>query len=351
MRYTSESICWNPTKAHLWGLPNMETAPPPVEHPSKRGLLIFPLFRGGADTDLAHHDAQAACWARHTWLSFSDARDFGIEAKFYVEEQCQEQVEAVFEQNHILSEDVVYFEADHLEDRYPDGSFTGYGKRAAFYTDKRFKEYEWIVQADTDIFVMSGKKEKFPFFQPFFDACQEPIIGSLGFNNRGGLVQKPFPNIDSSYWIYRVFPHNYRSVKTDDEYVAEWLRRAKDLVGENAIKPFYDSSLRFAEPHTGISTFPARYFMKHRWEDCEWLSKAGRELQAIESPLSLWSAMGHPVFDMEKEMELQLISLNSMGTPRGYEKFVEYSLSETPFLFHYHYPLIELMWRREIGAL
>lgn len=329
----------------------MEKAPAPVENPSKRGLLIFPLFRGGVDTDLAHHDAKAACWARHTWLSFSDARDYGIEAKFYVESQCKEQAKQVFAENAILPEDVIYFEADHLEDRYPDGSFTGYGKRAAFYTDERFKEYEWVFQADTDLFVMCPDRErKLSFFQRFFDTCRDPVIGMLSARKRE-LTEPPFPNIGSSYWIYRVFPHNFRSMKGDDEYVTEWLRRAKELVGEAATKPFYDSNLRFIEPHTGMSTFPARYFMENRWEDCEWLSTAGRDLQAIESPLSLWGAMGNPLFDIEIEQELRLISLDSMGNTEGYECFVRFSLLKRPFMFHYHYPFVDLMWKKGIGVL
>ena len=124
--------------------------------------------------DVAHHVAIAAVWARRSWMTHTDANDYGIEIKFYVEECVRDSAMPILERNFVEEQDIIWYDdGDKLEGVIPnpegDGYMTYGTKKCASYTDYRFEDYDWIFDTDSDIFAVSARGEKYPFFQKFFE--------------------------------------------------------------------------------------------------------------------------------------------------------------------------------------
>ena len=95
-------------------------------------------------------------------MSFTDAIDYGIEVKFYVDERVRDAAMPILERNFIREDDVIFHDnARQFDVTYPTTAI----QKAASYTDDRFADYDWIFDVDTDIFVMSPNRKKLPFFR------------------------------------------------------------------------------------------------------------------------------------------------------------------------------------------
>ena len=343
MRSKQRGPCYNPDKSHLHRLPDLEEheAPTRLHTPSSRGLVLITQFEARPnDHHIPHHGGVSAAWARRSWIKYSDASDFGIEVKLYIEERLRDQdgVIETLRENQIGEEDILWFNADHLEGVMPhrDGGFVTHGgKKCAMFTDRQLQDYEWVFQFDSDIFVMQSSK-KLPFFQRFFEKTPHDSIAAA-FLSTGSDPRElgATRDVDAQF---------------SEEGLAGFKKRVRSGFGQETLDSLREG---FMAMHGGMEAFPARHFMSERWEDCEWLSNAAYWLLCDESVLTVWHKLGNPIFDMtDLEIAICLIADPfSKWTVSTVEAMVNQHINQEPFILHYGANIFEMLWREGIGAL
>ena len=330
-----------PSKSHLSNLPDIDVSQVPSrpDSISKRGLVLLPIFSGFPNNfplrdDVAHHVASCACWARRSWLVNTDANDYGIEVKFYVEERVKDSAIPILERNFVEERDIIWFDGSRLE-----GVLSGVGthgiKKCASYNDDRFQDYDWIFDVDSDVFAVSATGEKYPFFQNFFSNCHENIVGAC-------FVSSLSSNPEC------LTPYDIGWGTFEGDSVEAWKSRFEAIAGQAMLNKYFDPNLSFMTCNGSIVAFPAKHFMHNRRADCDFLVNTTRELLDLEATLSLWHSMGNPVFSITDHVKLAMF--HAHFGPQDVDLFLRY-FSEGPFLFHYAFPGINYFWRKGMGII
>ena len=342
-------------KRHLRNLPDLEpdqVMDGTVREPGKY-LMLLSMFEGQRDKAyVADYVALSAIWARYSWLRYSDALEYNVEIKFYVEERVKDQAIPVLDRNFVDPSDVIFFNANKLEGVLPhvDGGWiTGGMKKAASYNDYRFKNYEWVFDVDSDIFVLSPNKEKLPFFQTFFENCVEDMIGVCWPN----FPNPPYPTPENQGWL-KIFAEASQmmidtGIPADQSRlkIPDWREQFEALSSPKLADDFFDESANFLICNGGIVAMPARYMMNERREVCEFLTTACRELLDVEAAMSLYAALGNPLFDVFQDQPICL--LHTDKGIEGLREFQELQEKGEPFLLHYSTSWLDYFFQKGIG--
>lgn len=322
-----------PNKIHLSKLPDLteDHIPPRPNSVSKRGLVLLPLFTN--PDVITSHAAISACWAHRSWLLYSDAIDYGIEIKFYIDERVRESAMPILERNFISENDIIF----HDNARQFDVPYQTTGiEKAASYTDDRFAEYDWIFDVDTDIFVMSPNREKLPFFRCFFEICDTEKIG---VSWRSSEYLTPL----DLHW----------SGGIPEEEVKDWKLRFLELAGEKLVGIYFDSQQAIIVPNGGIVAIPAKEFQRHRRHDLEFIMRASRDLRDLEAGLSVWDALiskvwGDSLFDIFPA--IKTTNFDNDADIGSLEHFLNTHSEGNPFLLHYSKSRVAYYWYQGIGV-
>ena len=346
MRHTFREQCPGSGKAHIWRLPDLEVheVVPSLSNPSKRGIVIIPIFEGRKVLDNHTYDAHSigGVWARRSWMANSDASDYGIDVKFYIEDRVLDYVLPVLRQNHVADNDIIVFDGTPYEGVHKDenGWVSYIGKKISFMSDEVFKDYEWVFECDTDLFVMRGNRP-LPFFKNFFEGSPSDMIGVLNIHR----INKTPVDLDWCYDAYR---------NRTDEAVKAWKDRVGSLFGHEIVERYFNTDHYQKAAHGCLMAFPAKHFMANRHEDCLFIRKAARVLHHDEAVISLWHEMGNPLYNMKASSESEdtpFIHLSSNLATNSLEAFNKLAGEDTPFLLHYGGVVFEKTWRQGIGAL
>lgn len=143
----------------LYELPNVDE---PVQSGVKQDsscLALIPVFRqvySRSANTLAY--IKSAIYSRKLCLENTDAVSEGVAVKLYIERELENIVIPILEANAIdLDEDIIWFATPPLE-KSRQGRWGRYSKKMVSYWDHYFKDYEWIVCSDADLFwVADGK--------------------------------------------------------------------------------------------------------------------------------------------------------------------------------------------------
>lgn len=353
MRHTYRQECLISDKAHLWRLPNMNSSEIPLrlQRPSKRGLVLIPLFEARPYfDDVERYCVISACWARRSWIVNSDAYDFGVEVKFYVERKVKDQVEQVFGANGILESDIIWFDGDSLEGALPvQGGYATFGaKEGAIYSDTRFADYEWVFIVDSDLFVVTTCERHKPewrlkFFQTFFEICKEPIIGALWIGDKPD--NPPYRVATENNWC------RDGDGNTTPKSLDHWKDRIGKFVGEDILNIYLSPDHWYAEPQGGLTAYPSKHFQRHRRRDVDFLTQASYLSASSELPLSLWHAEGNPLFSVQRDQGIPVLMCDRSFSTETTRMLDIFSRNTIPFLLHYASTSIEQFWREGIGAL
>ena len=338
----SNPRCYNYPKVHLWRLPDTSGVRERYPMTSKRAILLFLLFQNQhpplsvkeashaeLDRTLEHHAVRSACWARDSWVRFTDAVPLQIPVKFYVEARTRERTLPMFEDNGFTEDDILWFDGDPFEPTNPELK-PHCGKKLAMFADERLAAYDWVLQADSDLFVASPEGARYPFFANLFPRPQE--LGSLRIN------LEPSSLADDLRW------HTFSGMSE-----SEWFR----IVGEYST-PRIASMYAMKEPpvasiHGALTLFPARRFFRERQSELEWIVKLGIELQDDEAVLSVWRMRGKPIWSLCSDRPE---SLHLVDQLEDLQKLRQRTLDEgkAVYLSHFNMPH-EWVWRHDIGGL
>ena len=323
-------------KSHLLRLPNLLEVSPRVENPSKRLLMLLPLFQSHkAERYVTEGGGIGAVWSRHSWLTNTDAVEHGIEIKFYIEDKVKDDAMPILKASSIDMDDVLFFNAKEFEhETIP----RNYGKKIAAFVDPQFKEYDWILMIDADIFAVSEIGEKVPFFDAFFKGCVEGQIG-----NPCSMVREEGVPIN---WTSR-FSHPLETPY--DEAQARWRRVAETLVDKEQLAKFWDPEITTMIAGGGMHAYPAKTMMQNIG-DLEWFRHTAQVLQDDEPVIALWYARGKPVWDLRERVKFNEVFIGPTINGSDYEDFKKFINEDIPFIFHYSMNPIEIFWRYGIHA-
>ena len=325
-------------KAHLGRLPNLTAETPRVENPSKRLLMLFPLFKSGArDTYITDGGVIGGIWARHTWLKHTDALNYGIEVKFYIDEKVKDIALPIFEVNGIDTDDLLFFDSDPIE-REDLGANHPPSKKLVAFADDRFKDYDWIIIIDCDIFVMSFTGVPVPFFEKFFNGCIEGQIGNMCAMAMGEGVP--------INWVAKLMDYN----NPWEALQQNWRSEAGRIISKEDVEVFWNPNKHSMICGGAIHAYPAKAMMQSP-ENAEWFINAARVMQDDEAVIALWWAKGEPVWDMRERLKFNEVMIGPTIVGQDYEDFKAFVDSDIPFIFHYSVNPVDLEFRRGIGGL
>ena len=327
-------------KNHLANLPDLTLLqiPPRPEKVSKRALVLIPIFNGESLIDnVSHHVAMSAVWARRSWMLHTDANEYGIEIKFYIEECVRDKALPILERNFVEEQDIIYFDGSQMEEALPsgDGYATFGAKKTAIYTDDRFRDYDWIFDVDSDIFAISWDDMKLWFFQKFFENCQEDTLGTFFASKPDG--GSPYATAVDLGWCRGA------NGSTTDASIADWKRRFETIADREMLERFVSPDIFTTTYHGGLTAFPAKHFMRERREACELLVNTARVMAGTEATLAIWRAWGNEIFDMSEFIPMVL--LHSDFDIDALIEFKSLYKLRGRLLFHYSHPGIDLFWR------
>ncbi len=260
MRHQDKIVCIDSEKAHLCRLPifEMDEIPPRVENPSKKGLVIIPLFGHitGATDYVEFCGLISALWARRSWLLNSDAMDYGVEVKLYMENHFRENAEimSILDTSGVTDADILWFDGSSVEGAVPVSDKAGtYLARSAkvctVYTNRELEDYDWIFMADSDLFVIKSGENRLPFFSDFFKQKLPYNLMSFYVNDK-----PPAP----PYQTEQVLPRVQLSS------VEEWKSDFEALLGSDMLDRYCNPDRWFMIPHSSLHAFPAKHFMRER---------------------------------------------------------------------------------------
>lgn len=321
--------CLNPYKSPLYNLPDVTKPCPDYPGESKSGLCIFPIFDHRInDSGIEHHILKSACWARRSFILFTDAMDLDIGIKFYVELATKDRVIPLLLQNKInVERDVLYFDGSFFNDNH----IRHLGKKLALFGDDQFKEYQWVWQLDTDLFVSSPERKKHNLFN---ELLQSPL-------NIGANAVWPFKvheTVRDFHWHW-AFPKEM----SEDEKIEEWLRIAHTIAPPGAVSKYTRTHSPAHTVSGWLYSFPANHYLNYHQDASDWLTNAGRVLQDDEAVFSLWEAFGNPITDLSLIITLKTVS----ETPQ-YSGYYE---GKTMCLLHLGSWPFEYYWRDAIDSL
>ena len=290
--------CVNPYKSHFWRLPDLKEPISSYEGNSKDAVIIFPIFQTRTeDIAIEHHIVRTACWARRSWLLFSDVQELDIAMKFYVETKVHNRVIPILRDNYVdVDKDVLYF--DGID--YEGEPVTHLGKKMAMFNDKQFSEYEWVIEMDSDNFLASPDKTKYPFFERELDAPLEI---------RSAQVDRWLTHhtIKDIHWWQNMM-ESKSATDMPDEKIKEWDRRARLLANSDVVDKFSRPGADRYMVAGGIYSFPAKHFFQNRQKDIEWIAKAGKLLQDDEAVFSLWRMNGNAIGSIADDLGMNIAS-------------------------------------------
>ena len=313
MRHRDDIFCGDAEKAHLHRLPNFEAheVPPKIGKPSKTGVVIIPLFAGQPNSDgspgysgAEFSGCMSALWARRSWLLNSDAMDYSIDVKIYMEKHFRQSdaIMSILKQNRATEEDIIWFDGSALEGAIPvkGGYLSAWAKKCVLWADKQLQGYEWIFEADSDLFIMKHGDTCLPFFYEFFKKRLSYNLMSFSI----GTKPKD-PPYRTAERLLRVGLSSFEAWKEDFE----------NLLGQDMLDRYCNPDRWFMVPHNPLHVFPARHLMQERWTDCELLIKIARIMLSDEQTLSVWHSMGNDMYDLREVLDnCPMISNPNSGT-------------------------------------
>ena len=292
----------NPAKSWLYRLPDLTTPTPDYETREGEAILLFQIFqpRPGLPFN-GEYIVKAACHARRTWIMNSDAVDFGVPCRFYVEESEKDVLLPIFEQNHINTDrDIIYFNCPD-DSAPPCNKRDRHRKKMSFIKDRRFEDYKWTLVSDSDLFISRGANwngEKLPIFEKLMS--HELNYGILRYG--------PGSQDSVEKWMNRV------DVGSFEQNREAWFDIIESLVPPERFKKIKDNPVGLIGPACSLHVCPTQYFMKGKKADCEWLYNAAQQLDSDETTMAIYEKGDADLWDFHREFEIPVVYLNQQAS-------------------------------------
>ena len=291
----------NPAKSWLYRLPDLTTPTPDYETWEDGMIVVFLIFqpRPGLPFN-SEYIVKSACHARRSWIMNSDAVDFGVPCRFYVEESEKDVLLPIFERNHINTDrDIIYFKCP--DDSAPDcNARDKHRKKMSFIKDSRFEDYKWTLVSDSDLFISRGANwngEKLPIFERLMS--HKPNYGILRYG--------PGSQDSVDKWINRMDVGDFETNKE------AWFNVIERLVFPEHFKKIKDNPIGLIGSACSLHACPTQHFMTEKKADCEWLYNAAQHLDSDETTMAIYEKSGGDIWDFHREFEIPVVYVNQQA--------------------------------------
>lgn len=331
----------DPRKFHNWRLPDISKRRRPAEYPmDNTGMLcLIPIFRTPEPTERFHLESwviRSACWARRSWIEYTDIPYHHVKVGFYVGNLSTDTVFPILEKSGIDIDACVYvFDEAVFEDMsIPFGVM---GKKMACFNDERFADYKWLIEVDADFFVASLARKRLDFFR-FFDEAAPEELGAIVTSH-----SHPQWHIDNegAMWWY------FLEAGDETDNAQEWLRRASGCLDSETLSVFTSPKQPVPLCDGGLIAFPMRKYQStpQGRAECQWIYDTAKTMFGDESVVSMWMARGKPFWNIKERMDIRYC--------RGFDQHVEIAEEEyeQPYFSQAIYITAESHWKQAIGAV
>ena len=323
-------------KSHLWRLPNLDEPTPDYLGASKEALMIFPIMEGGDNRLIEDHIVRSACWARRSWLQFSDAMDLDIAIKFYIDETPglnynRGSIIRILQENYVdIDVDVLWCDMS----RFPSDKI--FSKKHAFYVDRQLSEYKWVYAMDSDMFLASRDREKFNFFERLISHEETMGVTEIHRDTDYCMMASRFFTQSPSEIIEN-------NIEGKSEQMKKWSRSVYSMAGKDVLAMYERDRKSIIVTKMPIIAYPARKFWDVNEVDYrEWWAIMGELLGHDEETASIWHAMDNPLWDISKAVGLPVY---------WWEKDKKIRNMHPIYLCHACDMSGEYLWRKDIDAL
>ena len=308
----------NPGKSWLYRLPDLATPTPDYETREAGMIVIFLIFQPRSYwSSNAEYIVKSACHARRTWIMNSDAADFGVPCRFYVEESEKDVLLPIFEQNNInIDRDIIYFNCPD-DSAPPCNKRDLHRKKMSFIKDPRFEDYKWTLISDSDLFISRGANwngEKLPIFEKLMSHKL----------NYGILRYGPGSQDSVEKWMNRV------DVGSLEQNREAWLDIIESLVPPEHFKKIKENPINLIGPACSLHVFPSQHFMKEKKADCEWLYNAALHLDSDETVLAIYEKGGADLWSFENEFEMPCVYFDYETVTRQRVLYLSHPIRQHP---------------------
>lgn len=257
-------------------------------------LFLYPAFQTApGDDTVAHHTIQSAIWSKHSLIENTDCVHYGVDVKYYIEEKVGYLVDPVLEANGVTEDEVLWFDGSRYDESYPEGKVRfSLSKTCAAFVDERFRDYEWVVIFDNDIFfVVNTPNTCIPFFDVL--SKREKI---MGWGTDNGI------NNFDKHQIYRLGEKIAGHNESFEDCKAALIERISKYIGHEETIKWLDGG-EYTVISGGIILFPSKVFWNEEDEKRRLLDDMILTLLDDEMLAYLWIKMGFDWFSLDDHLD------------------------------------------------
>ena len=322
-------------------MPNLELPIPSYSANSLDACVIIPIFWViEGDIRLESHVAKSAAWALRSWREFTDAEEHGIDCKLYIERRCYDIVRPILDENNVQESDIIISDLEM--------SFS-LGKCITGYYDHQFDKYNYLVIADSDVFIIPYNDDrKLRFFETLLKDKQRYGIGVNSNYYVDGTIKT---GLGKYWWInalgadYNIFRQDQSDISSVyDNMFDEWIKRVAKISNPEIASTYMDNDKPYIYSHCPIRIFHMPTMSEYAVR--EWFTNAINTLSDDEAVISLWRALSeNPIGDPKSHNVYQM---DSIGLPI-HHPFDLFDSTENPMIYHAT-DALDWMWQTRIGA-
>ena len=347
----SEKADW--TRFDFWTLPDImsEALSVPADKESTDLIVLIPLFKTRFPDmpieEIRRTHARAAMWARSSWMRNSDACQYNVSVKLYIEDVLIDELRPMLEHNFIdCDNDVIVFKQGEHGIPKLETDWFGLSKEMACFFDERLTKYKRIVRANADMWVMSpGSHTKAEIFKPLLKArCAEDtnkimfskvMRGTKGFKHDNARVLHREHDAWHSCTGFSKPSYEYFEVLIEELGLADYL----DMPASSVVRCC-----------GAIEVYPIRHFHEHHQEALDWFKRVAPLLGSIDTVMRIWVTLyGNPVTAWDDLVEVPQISGNNPSNL--YRDLMRFDKERTPYLLHdYRVSKIAKLFQKHLGA-
>ena len=262
-----------------WRLPNFLKPAPRPENPTDTTVMLIIVYAGEEYGEYQHQGhLRMGLWNRNAWLVNSDALDYNVDVKLYLEDKIVDTYAETLKENHInLDTDAYIFSAPPIDEKHRTADYQTmlwghWGKKMVSYFDDQLKGYARIVACDADHMALRPEgAEKLKFFE---------VLENLPETHQHSIMYGSGRERDWGHFIHNIVncgSHGFT------------LAHVSEKVGID----FRQLSASFTQPRGSLWTSPTKWLHENAKHFIDWIRTAAPFMGHDEMVLGIAHDLGH----------------------------------------------------------
>lgn len=264
-------------------LPDMLHPSPKTEAAKTDAVVLILLFDSWRSRHILSY-FRLAMWARHSWLTHTDAMDYGVDVKLYIDSTLEEQLRPYCEKNFIdWDTDVQLFKAEPT---------IQHGKKMYPYVDPELKKYQQVIVVDADCAVLKHvDAPKLPFFEKLSKANPR----NIGYFH---TTRTPATPEKIGAYLEKLRKRSIPEMTLENICMQLDVYSLLTLFTLDAIETMYNV-------YGWFFIYPAMHYHENKTEFVDWMQRAYKLLGSDEAASGLWSHKFEPPYSVTETLDIQ----------------------------------------------